>query len=68
MQFIEYLELLDRALEDRVVTEEEAEGLHRVARNLGLGQDKVTEVHRSYLNALAVVALEEEMSRSMLKS
>ena len=59
MQFIEYLELLDRALEDRVVTEEEAEGLHRVARNLGLGQDKVTEVHRSYLNALAVVALED---------
>jgi len=59
MQFIEYLELLDRALEDRIVTDEEAEGLHRVAEEFGLGRDKVIEVHRSYLNALAVVALED---------
>ena len=59
MQFIEYLELLDRALEDRIVTEEEAVGLHGVASDLGLGQDKVLEIHRSYLNALAVVALED---------
>ena len=37
----------------------EAVGLHGVASDLGLGQDKVLEIHRSYLNALAVVALED---------
>jgi hypothetical protein len=31
-----YLEFLDRALEDRRITEEEAEGLVGVARELGL--------------------------------
>lgn len=47
-----YLDLLDRVLEDHVVTEDESQGLIVVARELGLSPEQVTEAHRLHLTSL----------------
>ncbi len=52
-----YLELLDRALEDRRVTKPEAETLVATAREWGLSRAQVLEAHRAYLAGLALAAL-----------
>lgn len=52
-----YLELLDRCLEDRRVTDEEADGLFRSASEWGLTRAAVFEVHHRYLEALVRTAL-----------
>jgi len=52
-----YLDLLDRALEDRRLTETEAAALHATAIEWGLGADAVTAAHRSYFDALVDAAL-----------
>lgn len=54
-----YLDLLDRALLDRHVSESEADGLVAVAEELGLWQEDVVRLHRQYLCGLAAVALED---------
>lgn len=54
-----YLALLDRALEDRLVTEEEAAQLEELAHDLGLGADSVLAAHRSYLTALTRAAWDD---------
>jgi DNA polymerase-3 subunit epsilon len=51
-----YVELLDRALEDRVMTREEVEGLHEMALALGMTVEQVFDAHWSYLEALVLVA------------
>jgi DNA polymerase-3 subunit epsilon len=52
-----YLELLDRALEDRHVTVAEADALIELAEQWGMSSQGVREVHAEYLRALAVAAL-----------
>lgn len=52
----EYLELLDRALEDREVTREEIEGLYDTAVALGMTGEQVRDAHSRYLKALATIA------------
>jgi len=52
-----YLELLDRALEDRRITAAEAEVLLATAKEWGLGRAQVLEAHRVYLAALVRAAL-----------
>ena len=52
-----YLELLDRALEDRLITTTEAEILLATAKEWGLGRAQVLEAHRAYLAALVHAAL-----------
>lgn len=47
-----YLDLLDRVLEDHVVTEDESQGLLAVARELGLSSEQVTEAHHLHLTSL----------------
>ena len=54
-----YLELLDRALEDRRVTKDEAEGLLATAAEWGISRERVYELHRTYLTDLIQVALED---------
>lgn len=54
---LEYVDLLDRVLEDRVVTEDEAEGLFQTAMRWGLSRDRILSIHRSYLEALTCAAL-----------
>jgi DNA polymerase III subunit epsilon len=51
-----YLDLLDRALEDRRITELEADALLAIAQEWGLSRQQVTDVHRQYLRALAQAA------------
>jgi DNA polymerase-3 subunit epsilon len=52
-----YLELLDRALEDRQITAEEAEVLLATAKEWGLSRAQILEAHRAYLAALVRAAL-----------
>lgn len=52
-----YLEVLERVLEDRQVTDAEAEALYEVARIWNLGPDEVRRAHRRYLRALVDAAL-----------
>lgn len=51
-----YLDLLDRALEDRKVTTDEADALIHTAEQWGLTRTRVLELHRRYLSGLARIA------------
>jgi DNA polymerase-3 subunit epsilon len=53
----EYLDALQRVLEDRVITGEEAEILFEVAALWGLRPEGLVEAHRLYLRQLAIAAL-----------
>ena len=52
-----YLLLLDRCLEDRKITDNEADTLFRTAGEWGLSRARVFEAHHTYLAELARVAL-----------
>jgi DNA polymerase-3 subunit epsilon len=52
-----YMDLLDRALEDRQVTAEEAEALRLTAQSWGLTREQVLSAHHSYLESLVTAAL-----------
>lgn len=54
---LEYVDLLDRVLEDRVVTEAETEGLFQTALRWGLSRDRILGIHQSYLDALVHAAV-----------
>jgi DNA polymerase-3 subunit epsilon len=54
---VAYLELLDRALEDRHVTIAEADALLELAQRWGMSSHETKEAHAEYLRALAVAAL-----------
>lgn len=56
-----YLDLLDRALEDRRLTAVEADALHETAREWGLDAGAVRRAHDSYFAALAAAALADEV-------
>lgn len=53
---VPYLELLDRALEDRRLTQDEVHGLEEVAVAWGLTAEDAQRAHRSYLDGLAAAA------------
>ena len=59
--FLEYIDLLDRALEDRQITEQEAEMLFDTATHWGLSVTDVRKIHREYLNSLVTAALSDEV-------
>jgi DNA polymerase-3 subunit epsilon len=52
-----YLDLLDRVLEDRLITKPEAEALMATAGDWGLSRSSIHEAHRAYLAGLAQAAL-----------
>lgn len=52
-----YLALLDKALEDRIVTEKESEALFATADDWGLSGEQVCAAHYSYLREIAQAAL-----------
>lgn len=56
-----YLDLLDRALEDRRLTATEAGALQETAREWGLDAGAVRRAHDSYFAALAAAALADEV-------
>lgn len=51
----QYLNLLDRVLEDRRITVDEAESLVEFAQELGLGREHVEALHTSYVARLCEV-------------
>lgn len=52
-----YLALLDKVLEDRLVSADEADALMGVANDWGLSGEEVCSAHRTYLGELAHAAL-----------
>lgn len=52
-----YVDLLDRVLEDRHITDSEADALVELATNWGLSGEQISFVHRQYLKQLAAAAL-----------
>ena len=56
---VEYIDLLNRALEDRRVTAEEADLLLETATRWGLSQDEVLLVHHNYLTSLVALARQD---------
>jgi DNA polymerase-3 subunit epsilon len=54
-----YLELLDRALEDRKVTPDEVEMLHEIAEEWGVGREAVVLLHDQYVRSLAAIAWQD---------
>jgi DNA polymerase III subunit epsilon len=56
-----YLAVLDQVLEDRLVTVSEADQLMALAAELGCGSSHVQAAHRLYLDALATVALADDV-------
>jgi len=52
-----YLDLLDRALEDRFIFAAEAQALVDLAREWGVSSETVGDAHRMYLDALARAAV-----------
>lgn len=54
-----YLELLDRALEDRRLTPAETEALHDLAAGWGLGRADVETLHLDYIDGLASLAWQD---------
>jgi hypothetical protein len=55
----EYLLILDRIVEDRVVEEGESEELATVAAEKGFSCDDITKVHERYLGGLVAAALSD---------
>lgn len=56
---MEYVDLLDRVLEDRRVTTNEAQALWDVATRWGLSKEQVSGVHQAYMEALVAEAAED---------
>ncbi len=57
----QYLDLLERALEDRHVSDDELRALEEMAISLDMDQDEVREVHRAFLRDLLRVALLDDI-------
>jgi DNA polymerase-3 subunit epsilon len=57
----DYLALLDRVLEDRRVTVDEADALLLLSRGAGLSREQVTAAHRTYMRDLIRVAWEDDV-------
>ena len=60
----EYLLLLDAVLEDRRVTDDEAEALTSMALEVGLTGTQAKELHESYLSDIIRIALEDNVITS----
>ena len=61
MTMAPYLAVLDQVLEDRLVSVDEADQLVVLAGELGCGSAHVHAAHRLYLDALATVALADDV-------
>lgn len=56
-ELAQYSLLLDRVMEDRRITRDEAEALQSLALEIGLSQDVVRQAHKEYVEDLIGVAL-----------
>lgn len=60
LSILKYLNVLDRALEDRIITEYEAISLYNIAEDLNLSKDQVINIHEEYLRKLTRIYLIDE--------
>lgn len=61
----EYVNILERALSDRIITAEESRELFEVANELGISRAQVAEIHQSYLSRLVrFYLMDGHLSRS----
>ena len=56
---INYIDMLDRALEDRIVDEVEAKALFETAIEWGLSGKQVLDIHEKYLTQIVKTAMED---------
>ena len=56
---INYIDMLDRALEDRIVDEAEAKALFETAIEWGLSGKQILDIHENYLIKVVTVAMED---------
>lgn len=56
---VSYFDVLDRALADRYISEDEADSLADLATNWGMNRETVDQAHYQYLRQLANAALED---------
>lgn len=56
---INYIDMLDRALEDRIVDEVEANALFETAIEWGLSGKQVLDIHEKYLTQIVTTAMED---------
>lgn len=57
--FAAYFSVLDRALEDRILTENEVTALHALAETAGFTKDTIVDAHEEYFRHLTRAALED---------
>lgn len=55
----QYLNLLDRVLEDRIVTEGEVQALTELATDLRISQPQIRRLHEEYVDSLIALALRD---------
>ena len=56
---INYIDMLDRALEDRIVDEAEAKALFETAIEWGLSGKQILDIHENYLIKIVTIAMED---------
>lgn len=56
---VNYIDMLDRALEDRIVDETEAQALFETAIEWGLSGKQVLDIHEKYLTQIVTTAMED---------
>lgn len=56
-----YLATLDKILEDRIVTFEEANSLYKIAKDFKLSKEQLIEIHHQYLRELIYIALTDNI-------
>jgi DNA polymerase-3 subunit epsilon len=56
---INYIDMLDRALEDRIVDEAEAKALFETAIEWGLSGKQILDIHEIYLIKIVTIAMED---------
>ena len=56
---INYIDTLDRALEDRIVDEAEAKALFETAIEWGLSGKQILDIHENYLIKIVTIAMED---------
>jgi len=57
---LKYLNVLDKALEDRIITDKEAFSLFEIAKDLTLSRSQVINIHEEYLRKLIRIYLIDE--------
>lgn len=55
----EYLDLLDRVIEDRRITDDESQALFQLSMDIGLHREQAIMAHHKYMKDLMLVALED---------